>query len=153
MLMELQDTVGKMLLLFLSWCLVMPSILPLSSSTPRLDSSPSVYGEDVAKDALSWGQVHFRGAGGFCIKPPKGWRIREGCIEARERRRGGTGFMNECHEWLQSSKQLENLGALTRPNIEREGKKKRMETVINQIKVKLIVVFLIKATKADLAEY
>lgn len=97
-LVELQDAVGKVLLLFLAWRLVVPGGLPLAPSAPGLHGTPGVYGEDVAEDALGRGQVHFRGAGRLGIEAAKGRRVRERCVEAGERRRGGTGFVNKRHE-------------------------------------------------------
>lgn len=150
MLVELQDAVGKVLLLFLAWRLVVPSSLPLSSSTPRLDGTSGVYGEDVAEDALGRGQVHFGGAGCFGIEAAKGWRIRQRCVEAGERRRGGTRFMNKRHKGLWSSEQLKNWREISnRPKMEREEERKR-EIVINQINVKIA---LSPSGSHELAEY
>ncbi|TNN82208.1 hypothetical protein EYF80_007576 [Liparis tanakae] len=97
-LMKLQDTVGKVLLLFLARRLVVCSRVPLSSSssssssssTPGLDTTSGVYGEDVAEDALGRGKVHFWGAGCFGIEAAVGRRIGEWTVEAGKRRRGGT---------------------------------------------------------------
>lgn len=98
MFMEFQDTVGKVLLLFLAGCLVVSGSVPLSSSTPGFHSTSGVYGEDVAKNALGWGQVHFWRAGCFGIEAAKRRRIGEGCVEAGKRGRWGARFMHEGHE-------------------------------------------------------
>jgi len=82
MLMELQYTIGKMLLLFLNGRLVVSGRLPLSSSTPWLNNPPSVYGENISEDTLGRGQVHFWGAGCFGIEAAKRWGIREGGVKA-----------------------------------------------------------------------
>lgn len=132
MLVELQDTVGKVLLLFLARRLVVPGSLPLSSSAPGLDGASGVYGQDVAQHALGRGEVHFWGAWCFGIQAAKGRRVGDGRVEARQRRRGGTTFMKERHEGLWSSEQVEKRKS-GQDQTQRE--EERMENVTDQIKV------------------
>lgn len=70
MLVELQDAVGKVFLVFLTRCVVV-AVHGLTISASGLDGSPCFYGEDIAQDALSGRQVHLGGAWRFCVEPPK----------------------------------------------------------------------------------
>lgn len=106
-IVELKDAVGKVILLFLPRCLGLSSSVSLSvPSTSRLNSTAGVYGEDVAKDTLGWGEVHLWGAGRFGIETAKGWGIGEGCVEARQGRGRCARFVNERHKGLWSSEHL-----------------------------------------------
>lgn len=120
---ELQDAVGKVLLLFLAWRLVVAGGVAFaattSSSSPaaasRLHHAAGVYGEDVAEDALGGREVHLRGAGRFDIQAAEGRRVGEGRVEAGQGRRRGSGFVNECHEEaLRSSEESWTGGSLDR---------------------------------------
>lgn len=100
-IVELQDAVGKVLLLFLAWRLVVAltaSSTAASSSSSRLHHVAGVYGEDVAKDALGRREVHLRRAGRLHIEAAEGRRVGEGRVEAGQGRRRSSGFVNKCHD-------------------------------------------------------
>lgn len=120
-IVELQDTVGKVFLLFLARRLVLSAVVALVSPTdPGLNGTAGVYGKDVAKDTLGRGEVHLWGAGCFGIEAAKGRRIGEGCVEARQGRGRCARFVNERHKWSWSSEQLEKR----RPGQDRPQRKK-----------------------------
>lgn len=129
---ELQDAVGEVLLLFVARRLVVPGGLAVSSCGPGLDVAPGFYRQNIAKDTLGRGQVHFRRAGSFYIETPKRRRIREWAVKAGEGRRGGTRFMNERHEGLQSSEQLEKRPNRQKKNINHSKRFKQILNLDNQ---------------------
>lgn len=134
---ELKDAVGKVILLFLPWCLgLSSSVSLLLPSTSRLDGTAGVDGEDVAKHALGRGEVHLWGAGRFGIEAAKGWGVGEGGVEARQGRGRCARFVNERHKWLWSSEHLEKW-KIKKKRISLKRCKKNKQQIYTYINIRI----------------